>query len=72
MQELSYMECFICNRKSLRGVGNYIRKKRLLMIVYYLLFLGEGLIKFDAVFIATWVTLYTFIDVVLLPVSLVG
>ena len=27
VQEIPYMECFICNRKSLRGAGNYIRKK---------------------------------------------
>ena len=34
-------------------------KKRLLLIVYNLLFLGEGLIKFDAVLIASLVdTLY--------------
>ena len=27
VQEIPYMECFICNRKSLSGAGNYIRKK---------------------------------------------
>ena len=47
-------------------------KKRLLLIVYYLLFLGEGLIIFDAVCITSWVTPYTLIDVILLAVSLVG